>query len=251
MSNNLPPRVPWPDDFPDVIVHGEEKARDAHPDYLAAKSGDFFAGLRLVKNLLSDQKILELQSLASAFDAQVIAVTADESLGYNAIPDAMAIQLFAHANIEVAIGDIVQSNKVSHTRSKSLQRIVSPAVFTGSVSRNTNYIILDDHAGLGGTIANLKGYLETNGGRVVGCTTLTASPRSHQLAVSQRSCDLLYLNYGDDLLNFWKEHFGHEIECLTEREAKAVLDCRAQSLDALEVRLAQAAEEVSLRHAET
>jgi hypothetical protein len=47
MTIPLPPRTPWPNDFPEVIVHGEEKARDGHPDYLAAKSGIFVGGRML------------------------------------------------------------------------------------------------------------------------------------------------------------------------------------------------------------
>jgi hypothetical protein len=53
MSIPLPPRTPWPDDFPQVIVHGEEKARDAHPSYLAAKSGDFRAAFWLIEDMLN------------------------------------------------------------------------------------------------------------------------------------------------------------------------------------------------------
>jgi hypothetical protein len=247
MTSYLPPRTPWPDNFPNVIVHTEEKVRDGHPDYTAGKSGDVGAGLQLAADLMDPVKIDELVKLATATNALLLAVSADEANGFNAIPDAMALYLDLLTDIPVSIGDIVQSNKVTHTRSKSLQRIVAPAAFTGKVKPNRNYFIIDDHTGLGGTLANLRGYIETSGGLVVGCTTLTASPNSQVLAISKSSKVMLVEKYGSEINGFWLERFGHDVECLTEREAKAILVCRAQSLDALETQLAQAAEEVRLR----
>jgi hypothetical protein len=247
MPTTLPPRAPWSDDFPDVIVHGDEKVRDAHPSYLAAKSGDVGAALQLAVDLMDPLKIQTIVELAAASNAFLLAVSADEASGFNAIPDAMALHLDILTDIPVSIGDIVQSNKVAHTKSKSLQRIVAPATFTGKVEKNRNYLIIDDHTGLGGTLANLRGYIETAGGNVIGCTTMTASPNSHVLGISKSSQLMLIEKYGPEINGFWMERFGHDIECLTEREAKAILVCRAQSLDALEAQLAQAAEEVRLR----
>jgi hypothetical protein len=247
MAFPLPPRALWPDDFPDVIVHGEEKARDAHPCYAAAKSGDLSAARQLAVDLMNPAKIDELVRLATVNNALLLAVSADEVSGFNAIPDAMALFFALVTDVPVSIDDIVQSNKVAHTRSKSLQRIVAPAAFTGKVKPNRNYLIIDDHAGLGGTLASLRGYIETSGGTVVGCTTLTASPNSHILAISKSSQNMLLEKYGPEINGFWMERFGHEIGSLTEREAKAILVCRAQSLDTLEAQLAQAAEEVRLR----
>jgi hypothetical protein len=57
MLTTLPPRAPWPDNFPDVIVHGDEKVRDAHPSYLAAKSRDAKHAIRLASDLLSSAKL--------------------------------------------------------------------------------------------------------------------------------------------------------------------------------------------------
>jgi hypothetical protein len=215
--------------------------------YMAAKSGDVMAGLQLAADLMDPAKIQAIAELAASNNALLLAVSADEASGFNAIPDAMALYLDLLTDIPVSIGDIVQSNKVAHTRSKSLQRIVAPAAFTGKVKPNRNYLIIDDHAGLGGTLANLRGYIETAGGTVIGCTTLTASPNSHVLAISKSSQDMLISKYGPEINGFWLERFGHDIGSLTEREAKAILVCRAQSLDALEAQLAQAAKEVRLR----
>lgn len=71
--------------------------------------------------------------------------------------------------------EIVQTNKVGHTRARSSQRLVTPATFGGSVESDMNYVLVDDHVGLGGTLANLRGYVEARGGIVIAMTTLTES----------------------------------------------------------------------------
>lgn len=60
----------------------------------------------------------------------------------------------------------------------------TPAEFDGKVSRGGRYILVDDHVGLGGTLANLKGYLETRGALVEGITTLTESRDARKISLS-------------------------------------------------------------------
>jgi hypothetical protein len=246
MAFPLPPRAPWPDDFPDVIVHGEEKARDAHPCYVAAKSGDAASALRLAFDFLDSAKVDQISEICRASNAWLLPVSADEALGFNAIPDAMAAALadLTGAPLE-ARPTIVQTNKVSHTRAPAFQRIVTPATFTGPILPNRAYFLVDDHAGFGGTFANLHGYICSNGGVVVGCTTLTASPNSTKLAVSKLTLDMIHERLGEEANDFWIETFGHGLDCLTEREAIVV--CRQHSLVALKTILAQATEEVRAR----
>ena len=128
-----------------------------------------------------------VKRVLEANDATLIAITADEAAGFNVIPDAMTVRLHLLTMNDFVLGDVVQLNKVSHTRSKSLQRILTPAVFGGIVERGRNYVLVDDHVALGGTIANTLGFLETNGGRVVAVTSLTAGNRSKVLPISAAS----------------------------------------------------------------
>jgi hypothetical protein len=246
MLTTLPPRALWPDDFSDVIVHGEEKVRDAHLSYLAAKSGDAASALRLAMDFLDIEKVQQIGEICQGSDAWLLPVVADEALGFNAIPDGMARYLARLTGIPIIDrGTIVQSNKVSHTRAPAFQRIVTPATFAGEVTPNRRYFLVDDHAGFGGTFASLHGHIRVSGGAVVGCTTLTASPNSAKLAVSKLTLDMLYKRFGDEIDDFWKETLGHSIACLTEREAVAL--CRQHSLVALETILAQATTEVRAR----
>ncbi|HET9511922.1 MAG TPA: hypothetical protein VFO80_12305 [Sphingomonas sp.] len=65
---------------------------------------------------------------------RLLPVVADELTGFNALPDAMAQIPSYYLELPVISGDIVQTNKVGHTRAPAFQRIVTPAEFYGSVT---------------------------------------------------------------------------------------------------------------------
>ena len=175
MTNALPIRLPWPPDFPDVVIHTDVRTRDRHPGYAAAKAGDAEAALLLASDLLSPDGIVSLQEIIGNRPTLLLPVVADELTGFNAIPDAMAQMLGNELGTPVIAGEIVQTNKVGHTRAPAFQRLVTPATFEGQVQPGANYVLVDDHVGLGGTLANLRGYVEARGGEVIAITTLTES----------------------------------------------------------------------------
>lgn len=94
----------------------------------------------------------------------------------------MAQVLARELNVGVQWGEIVQSNRVGHTRAPSFNRLVTPPTFEGDVVGNAAYVIVDDHVGLGGTLANLKGYVESHGATVIAMTTLTETRGARQIA---------------------------------------------------------------------
>ncbi len=53
----LPPRQPWPDWFPEVVIHTDVRTRDSHPSYRAAKAGDADSALALAIDLISDSAV--------------------------------------------------------------------------------------------------------------------------------------------------------------------------------------------------
>jgi hypothetical protein len=241
MVGQLPPRTPWSPGFPDVVIHTTVKTRDAHPSYAAAKAGDAEAALVLAGDLICLEAIVELQDMIGESPAILLPVVADETGGFSAIPDAMA-QLLAHKlGLIAQAGGIVQINKVGHTRAPAFQRLVTPAEFDGEVEEGGIYILVDDHVGLGGTLANLKGYLETNGATVIGITTLTESRDARRIALQPATHDMLWEKHGEALDQIWQAQFGHGIDCLTDVEAQIL--CRQQTVDAIEDFLAQAAVE--------
>lgn len=232
-------RLAWPTDFPDVVVHTTVKVRDAHPDYASAKAGDPDAALTLAIDLLDRMAVETLRSTIAGLSAILLPVIADETTGFNAIPDAMAQVLGRDLDLPVIAGEIVQTNKVGHTRAPAFQRLVTPATFDGDVQSGAVYVLVDDHVGLGGTLANLRGHVEARGGSVVAITTLTESRDAKRISLRPETRDVLWRRYGDELNQLWQAQFGYGIDCLTEVEALQL--CRQQSVAGIEDFLAKAA----------
>jgi hypothetical protein len=238
-------RLPWPPDFPNVIIHTTVAARDTHPHYLAAKSGDALAALMLAGALLSPDAVAQIGRILDSRSAVFLPVVADEQMGFNAIPDALAQLLGFKFGLPVAAGQIVQSNMVGHTRAPAFQRLVTPATFDGPVVADANYVLVDDHVGLGGTLANLRGYVEARGGTVIAMTTLTESRDARTISLRKPTQSMLWEKHGQALDDFWKRQFGYGIDCLTEVEALNL--CRQQSVASIKDFLAQAAIEARSR----
>ncbi|MBF0337353.1 MAG: hypothetical protein HQL05_05930 [Nitrospirae bacterium] len=157
------------------------------------------------------------------------------------IPDVMAQEIAGRLNLEFDGYSIFQSNKVGHTRARAMHRIVTPAIFTGHVCKGADYVIIDDHVGLGGTIANLRGYIECNGGCVIAVSTLTESRDGRKLALRPETLEALEKKHGQELDEFWRGSFGHAIATLTEAEGGNLL--RQSSFDVIRARMAKAAEQ--------
>lgn len=128
-------RSPWPADFPDVVVHTTVALRDAHPGYASAKAGDPNSALTLAIDLLDGNAIAALRKLIAGRSPMLLPVIADEAKGFNAIPDGMAQVLGRDLDLPVMAGEIVQINKVGHTRAPSFQRLVTPDVRWRSAGR--------------------------------------------------------------------------------------------------------------------
>jgi len=235
------PRQPWSAEFPDVIIHTTVKLRDAVPEYAAAKSGDADAALTLAIRLLDDDAVARIDQLVLGLDVALVPVVADETLGFNAIPDAMAQVLGWMRGFAVVSGGIVQTNKVGHTRAPSFQRLVTPAEFDGPVDAGRNYLLVDDHVGLGGTLANLRGYIEGRGGAVIAMTTLTESRNARTIRLQEATRAMLWEKHGKTLDQLWQNRLGYGIDCLTDIEASNL--ARQPSVAAIEDFLAQAAVE--------
>jgi len=238
-------RLPWPEGFPEVIVHSDVAHRDKHPNYAAAKGGDADAALILALNLLDFGAVDRLRERIRERPCLLLPVIAEETAGFNAIPDAVAQVLSWSLQLPVLAGEIVQTNKVGHTRARAFQRLVTPAEFDGPVQEGKDHILVDDHVGLGGTLANLRGYVEGRGGTVIAMTTLTESRDARRISLRPDTLAMLKARHGQALDSFWGSQFGYGIDCLTEVEAQNL--CRQPSLAAIEDFLAQAAVEARRR----
>lgn len=109
------------------------------------------------------------------------------------------------------------------------------------MKQGKDYVLVDDHVGLGGTLANMRGYIEANGGPVIAMTTLTETRAARKISATPETINMLRLKHGQELETFWQENFGYALDCLTEVEAGYL--ARQSSLDAIRGCLADAAEE--------
>lgn len=158
-----------------------------------------------------------------------------EREGVNAVPEAFAVEL------SKAIGwpadtVIAQINVVSRTGADGFSRLARQAEFAGVVQPGREYVLVDDFVGMGGTLANLKGYIESNGGKVLAAVSLTGKPHSAKLALSPVRLQELRVKHGTELENWWIGRFAHTFDALTESEARYL--ARTEAIDTIRNRIA-------------
>ena len=217
-----PPRVAW-QGFPDVVLLDREPEVKQHPKHLAAKAGDAEAAAVLVDDLVGDAGIAAARALIETVSESgapvLVSAHAYERQGVNAIPAALAKLLSERLAIEFG-ATVVQSNMVSHTGADGYGRLARQAAFDGKVARGREYLMVDDFIGQGGTLANLRGHLQKQGGQVIGAVALTGKPYSAKLNPAEEQLHELREKHGRDFERWWQEHFGHPFACLTQSEAR-------------------------------
>jgi len=212
-------RSPWPEQFPDVIAHGVQGIR-RDPDWAAAKTGDAEAALRLVERLAKPEAAARLRQALGGEDALLVTVRqAERGGGDNLIPATFARWLSAQTGLAVD-ERILRKNRTMRTDANALQRLVRRAAFVGDVEPGRAYVIVDDVVTQGGTVADLRGYIEAKGGRVVAITALQAPGANARLAPSAAQIAALRARFGEAGEAWWKETFGHDFSGLTASEAR-------------------------------
>ena len=163
----MPDGTSWGGQFPPVVNHTTSAVARHHPDFKAAKHGDFQAALRLVDELVKDEKIA---MIARQFpNAHIIYNHKIQGDGINMIPAAYAVR-FSAIGMTVE-HDIIAVTDVSHTNASDISRISKRMRFEGHVNRGTDYILLDDFITSGAELRDLRDYVNSQGGNVVAMTT--------------------------------------------------------------------------------
>ena len=235
-----PPRVPWLD-FPNAVLLAEETRTKKHPEYAAAKSGDCVAAANLVKSLVGTSGLAAVRELVADVKESgplaLVSAHAYERDGVNAIPAALAQLL----SIEFGLlyrSSVVQTNIVSHTGAGGYGRLARQAAFGGKIEAGGRFVMVDDFIGQGGTLANLRGWIERQGSTVVGAVGLTGKPYSAKLSPTLGQLDELRQKHGTEFEGWWRERFGHAFDCLTQSEARYL--ARSPDADTIRGRLAAA-----------
>lgn len=228
-------------EFPDVVLHADESIVKKHPQYQAGKAGDIVAAGVLVAELVSRNSVEHLGALCREQPIELLPIHALESAGVNEIPAALAKVLARQLKLPVN-NSIVQSNSVGHTGASGFHRLANQARFEGQVTVGQQYLVVDDFVGQGGTLANLIGFISSEGGRVLGATVLTGKPFSAKLAPDAESIQALRHKHGRKLEDWWSENFGFDFDCLTRSEARYLE--KSADADAIRDRLVAAGLEV-------
>lgn len=206
-------RTPW-GSFPPVVVHTSMATMKSHPDYLAAKCGDTRSARELVKSCFKPSRLS-----CPKIDYVVPVMQLDVGQQWNALPLelARATARALHARI---LPLIVQDNIVHHTGADSVRRILDQPSFSGKVLPG-NYLIVDDVVTLGSTLANLRGWIESNGGHVALASTLSASIFSTKLVPDWSYTTSIKTRFQHDHSTL-TEALGFPLESLTNRETRFV-----------------------------
>lgn len=216
-------RTPWQKDFPDVVLHARLGDATMHRDYEAAKGGDKDAAYRLVSDVLTKDAVDKIRNIIGSREVLLAAVHAEEASGRNKIPQAMADILgkVLHQKVD---DSIIQTKRVGRTGQDGFGRLANQPEFAGNVRSDLPYFIVDDTLTQGGTLAGLKGYIESHGGRVIGASALTGKQYSARIALSLQTLSQLREHFGGTgLENWWKQQYGHGFNGLTESEANYLL----------------------------
>ncbi len=215
-------RYPWAV-FPPVWIHANESAVKQHPSYRAAKSGDPDAAYLLVDALLNPVIVGQLADTYARQKPILVSAHAVEGSGVNAIPEALADMLAEQLGWPTDNG-IVQINIVAHTGADGFSRLARQAKFDGDALAGKPYLLTDDFVGQGGTLANLRSHIMSKGGNVLGAIVLTGKPHSAIIALDGVTLQELRVKHGQQLENWWNQRFGFRFDCLTESEARYLLN---------------------------
>ena len=170
----------------------------------------------------------------------LISAHAYERAGFNSIPAALSNLLSERLGMPFD-AKVVQTNIVGHTGADGYGRLARQAAFEGMIEREREYVMVDDFIGQGGTLANLRGWVEKKGGKVIGAVGLTGKPYSAKLNVTKEQLHELRQKHGQDFEKWWRERFGHSFDCLTQSEARYL--ARSPDADTIRDRLAAAMRE--------
>lgn len=214
-------RTPWADGFPDTVIDRPLGDATKHPLYEKAKAGDAKSAYLLAKDLVADDAVEKLRRLKGNKSIVIVPVHAEEAVGRNKIPLAVATILDKKLKAPV-VTNITQATKVARTGKDGWYRLANPPAFDGSLPQNSLVLLVDDTQTQGGTFAALKGHIEAQNSRVIGTYALTGKQYSVQLRISKETLIELRNEYSR-IETWWQEEFGYGFESLTEWEARYIL----------------------------
>ncbi len=204
-------RTPWRD-FPNVSVHTTSEAVSSHPAFASARAGDMSAAYAVILDSFSPVLLAKSLSVKPDFVCPVMRL--DSSQVWDPLPLAFANEAARSTGARV-VPLIVQDNIVQNF--DPLSKITSQPSFSGTVPKGS-YLIVDTTTSTGSTLANLRGWIETNGSQVVLASTLCAKIFAAKIRPDARFIPSIKSRFSTELTVF-PEKLGFSVDCLTQREA--------------------------------
>lgn len=207
-----PVRSPW-GHFPKLVSHSRLSEVNFDRSFEAAKSGDLSAARSLVSRHYTPG---QLRPKGRVDFIAAPARISHEGL-VSAIPIALALAVAADLGAKF-VPSIIQANAFDKLTSDQPVCITRQPIFDGSVPKGS-WFIVNDHVSLGSGIANLRGYLMSQGAVVLGATSLTSDLYTANLAPDSSILQTLRSRFHHDLDSTLSEVLGFNSQTLTSREA--------------------------------
>lgn len=209
----------WEGTQENVAVHTNTAALTHHPDYDAAKAGDRRAAVRVVKDLVKANITAEL--VRQYPDAIVVPVREKESTGHNKLP-AMYASHLAKQGLE-RNRTIYSAATVNRKSLEGFARLGTRKRYRGKVEPGRNYILVDDVFTHGGTLNDLRLYIESNGGKVVAVTSLAPGRLGKRFVPTAETRTAVKEKFDDRELDGILEEYGIPAASdLTEHELRLI-----------------------------
>jgi hypothetical protein len=230
-------RMPWPAHFPYVLAHsawesyGGAPALPDHPRYWPAKKrGDASAALSVCRDIGREDVLEHLYDECLDTDdgkPPIVAAPAlapDEAKNYLARTFA---HWLAHEMRWDVDGGIFQAQSVSRDfTTDGWFRLVYQPKFYGAVQAGRRYVLADDVCTMGGTLASLRGFIESKGGWVIAMTVLATRDGNHApISLAPSTLQGLTGVHGGGLEGVCHAEMGYGLDCLTEQEGRFLLRC--------------------------
>ncbi|NJR80071.1 phosphoribosyltransferase [Sphingomonas sp. 36D10-4-7] len=224
------------------MVHCRRKALFDDWRYEQAKRhADARRAVELCEDLCSEKVIGELYDLGCDTDPPAIVVAPAMPVGEtrNALGRGFAAWLARETSLGVETR-IVQTNAVKRDLiTNPYQRLAHSPTFEGPVQQGGSYILADDVFTMGGTLAALRGFIESRGGNVVAITTIAEKEGLHvPISLDPETKTALYAVHGGVLASLVPQRIGFGLDCLTQPEGRFLL--REPSADAIRAGLDRA-----------
>lgn len=236
-------RRPWLPNLPMLRPHTSYRELRAHPRYEDAKRRvDAEQAVNLCFEVCDENLMFWMDRSYAGRDPPPIIVAPSLPPGEtnNALARTYAAWLADQLDAEVAT-NIVQTNAAVKRDliTGTYARLVQEQLYDGPVEANRDYILADDMCTSGGTFASLHGFIREGGGRVIYLTALAnGNGYPAPVAIEPVTEHAVLTAHDGQLAELVLEELGYEAACLTEAEARYLLD-RA-SIDAIRKGLAAA-----------